>query len=87
MIVTLLPRGLRTQFEMTAMEGEYHDRLLQLSGNEVEAEKLHNSFNRQLKPVFHKWSAYNKIALEESTRTLSPSEKRMVSAVVEFSKK
>jgi hypothetical protein len=43
-----------------------------------------DEFNSFLKPVFHKWDTYNKLALEESTKGLSPSERSKVSAKIEF---
>lgn len=82
--VTMLPSNLRTEFEMARMATSYRDRLLVLCTGVVNAKALRDEFNSFLRPVFHKWDTYNKVALEESTKGLSPSERSKVSAKIEF---
>lgn len=84
MEVTLLPLGLRPPFEMASRTKTYKDRLLELCGGDSKAKELRDEFNLQLKPVFHKWGNYNKIALEEAAKGMSPSEKSQLHSTIKF---
>lgn len=85
--VKLKPHTLRSEFLMAAMEDHYAERLLSLFRNSAgDAQHAHDQWVNLSRPVYHKWSTYNKIALEDICHdfNLLPSETKLLTAVVTF---
>ena len=83
MKITMTP-PLRNAFERAAMEEKYKARLIELFENEVNAFMAHNEWYKGRQSVFHRWYVYNQIAHIEACHGLLPSEKKLVSFVVEI---
>ena len=82
MKITMTP-PIRNAFERAAMEEKYKARLIELFENEVNAFMAHNEWHKKNQSVFHRWYIYNQIAHIEACQGLLPSEKKLVSFIVE----
>ena len=82
MKITMTPL-IRNAFERAAMEEKYKARLIELFENEVNAFMAHNEWHQRHQSVFHRWYVYNQIAHIEACHGLLPSEKKLVSFIVE----
>lgn len=83
MQVKLLP-PLRSEWEMAAMEESYLSRLTELFGSSANARQSHDEWHKLHHPVIHHWTTYNMIAMQETTKELLPSERKLMIARVDF---
>lgn len=81
---TTMTPPLRNAFDRAVIEQKYQARLLELFGSEVAALEAQDEWRRLHNPIFHHWPVYNKIAHEEAVAGMLPSEKKLVSFILEF---
>ena len=75
---------LRNAFEMASRAEKYRVRLIDLCETEEKAKALHDSFYRAHQPVIHSWTTYNKIAMIDAVYDMTPTERKALTAIVEF---
>ena len=74
----------RVGAEREAIEQTYTDRLIALCGGPTQAWNYHQWHYQAGQPRASQWARFNAVALDEATRQLLPSERRLAAFQVVF---
>lgn len=74
----------RVGAERVAVEQTYADRLISICGGPVAAWNYHQAHYRCGQPNASQWARFNAVALDEATKQLLPSERRLAAFQVVF---